>query len=219
MLHLLFSPGVSTLALSAFQQQHFKLLGFFFSEFLFIFLLSYTSYSWDFHFNFAKLCLLRTYRFHGKLFFPPQTTFSLPYNRKTNKKEIRGEFRDACDPPGHHLDGCAAAGCSVWRRRLLENKTILLILAPVLSLVHSCEATDVPGAVIKLPAEGDQPCHCAMCHIQPFWKLLSRAFAILLIYIYIYIYETHFLSNSLHSADANGYFYFSITSLSMAQRH
>lgn len=60
----------------------------FFSEFLFIFLLSYTSYWRDFHFNFAKLCLLRTYRFHGKLFSPHKQPSLCPTTEKQTKKKF-----------------------------------------------------------------------------------------------------------------------------------
>lgn len=45
---------------------HFKLLGIFVPNFLFLL----TSYLWGFDLNFEKLCLFRTYCFHCKLFSP-----------------------------------------------------------------------------------------------------------------------------------------------------
>lgn len=86
------------------------------------------------------------------------------------KKETQGDFRDACEPPSHHspADGRAAAGCSPGRQMMLEDKNILLILAPVCCLpwctcMKPQMSTEPRSALaeIELPAVRDQllsPC-------------------------------------------------------------
>lgn len=100
---------------------------------------------------------------------------------------------------------------------MLENKKILLILAPVchlpsctcIKLQMSLEPWSAPGQ-IELPAARDQP--LSPCNV-PHAAILEVIIQSICYPTVRNFNETRFLSNSLHSADANGHFYFSITTL------
>lgn len=91
-------------------------------------------------------------------------------------------------PPSRHpaADGHTAAGCSPGRCRMLEDKKNPAHFSSCvpLALVHLHEAAGVPGAPAspgsdRTPGSGGPAPVTVRCHIQQFWKLLPRAFAIL----------------------------------------
>jgi len=141
-----------------------------------------------------------------QIIFPLEIPFPLLWNRKMNTGS-GGGFRGACDPPGHRP---AAAGCSPGSHRMLEDKKLLLILAPACCSPWcawtkpqtSPEPRSAP-AQLELPAARDQPLsprdgpHPAILGvtIQSICNPTTPNF-----------YETRFLSDSLHAAGANGHF-------------